>query len=218
MNGCKKPLFSLLFLLLCLFQTELQGQYTLNEVGVQAGGGYVSATSDFSGAGASLEGYWSHYFCGKRYGIHATGGLSTDFLSREGIANESFAGAFGDLSLNLLHFNAGFYFKIRAHEYHRPKEVAFFVGPKISVPLWGNLSGPMIVGNLNVGDAMDKVVPVVPRIHASVQMRRPMGKSSWFIVPSVEYSLIPEFETQSNSIQRLHLMLSFAFDLWDFRG
>lgn len=208
----------LLPLLLLMGFLSGKAQYTLDEIGVNLGGGYVTANSvavDLGGFGLHTNLFYGHYFCGKTYGIHVQGGFNYNNLS-----TSNGDGAFGDgtgaMTINQLQFEGAGFFKIKLKDYHRPKEWAVFFGPKFSVPLIQNYSSEMGSGKLSdiAGTPF-----IVPAAHLSVQFRRPAPeKKSWFFQPGIEYSLYDDFSTPQNSFSRLYLFLNFGYAFFDKRG
>lgn len=203
-------------LLICLFMglsKGLQAQYTLDEVGVNAGigGAFIPGISQtYGGPLVKANIHYGHFFCGKAFGIRAEGGFNyampSDDLFR----------------FQIIQFEGGFFFKLKRRDYHRPKEWAVIVGPKVHVPLFGHYStlrgepkesGPL--SDLNVAMRI-----IQPMAHLSVQIRRPVGdKKSLFIQPGVEYGIQSEFTGLSiGSFNRWNIFLNIGYAFFDKRG
>lgn len=194
-------------LLLSALSGPIRAQYTLNEVGAQVGTGLVTATTDWVGPSFHAEGFWAHYFCGKAYGIQANGGLNADKLYLSN-ADGGFIGGQRPV-VNLLQATAGAYFRIRPADFHRSKEWAFLVGPRIELPLVSRVNSA--VGSQPLSD----VAPVFLRVHGAFQIRRPMGDHSIFFTPAVSWSIASDIAPQ---YQRFHFQFSIAYTFWDARG
>lgn len=205
-------------LLLACLPFGLEAQYSMNEMGIGGGAGFsmMPNTQEFiPGAHIRGEYFFSHYACGKAYGFHVQGGML--FTSASG-TNGAWLGlplsSSGDLSL--LALDAGLFGKIRLHDYHRPKEWAVFVGPKLQAPLMGRY---LADGNRGKLSQIASVNRILPGMHLSLQVRRPAGKKSYFIEPGLEYYLLPSFKTNlGGPVQQMHIFLKFGYAFWDQRG
>jgi hypothetical protein len=196
-----------------------KAQYSMHEMGVGAGLGFTAMPSQeefVPGGHVSGEYFFSHYACGKAFGFHVQGGFN--FSSVSG-SNGAWLGlplsSSGDLSI--LSLDAGFFGKIRLHEYHRPKEGALLLGPKLQSPLMARYSADGNKGNLGQIGNMNRIIP---GLHLSLQLRRPASKKkSYFIEPGVEYYLLPVFKTSlGGPVQQMHFFIKFGYAFWDQRG
>lgn len=195
-------------------------QYHLNEIGLNAGGGLAmlqSSEGSLSGPAWNVNGFYGHYFCGKAYGIQATIGVNSFHPSTDDgglVVDDEEA---GQTSLTLTSLDAGFYFKLKKNDYHRPKEIAVLVGLKANLPLVTRYSSQNTSGSLETGGAI--VSTIVPGAHLSLQIRRPIGEMSLFIQPGAEYYVTPLFNGErAGDVNPLYLFLNVGIALWDQRG
>lgn len=218
----QRVLWILLFAVLTS-TTGVKAQYTLDEMGVNLalGAGFLhrvevgngTANSRDIGPAAQATFFYSHYFCGKRYGIQVQGGASW--------SQPWVTGALSNFSLNsqLLSFRAGGFFKVRPHDYHRGKEWAFQAGPVFDVPLLAQsratLDGVTLVESYR---EIATVRPVTPGLHASFQFRRPLGEHSLFIEPGAEFFLSRSFFTSVQDYRQYQIFLSIGTTFFDKRG
>lgn len=213
------PILGLIFLL-GFGASRLRAQYTLDELGISGGGGFAlfpNLVAPASGPGFNANAFYSHYFCGKNYGIHFLAGGSA-FLPSYASANELVSTLPSEkLSMTLVNLELGAFGKVRLHEYHRPRETALFIGPKVLLPLMSRYSAGEESGVLR---DVAKVSPVQVGAHLSLQIRRPAPeKKSWFIEPGVDYYFIQSFNSNpGGDVRNLYISLNFGFAFWDQRG
>ena len=182
----------------------VSAQYTLDEIGINAGGGFVHMNTPLSdiGAGANVNAFYGHYFCGKRYGIHTQAGLNYFSAGDSGFRRSQ------------VQVEGGFFFKVKRRDYHRPKEWALIIGPKVQVPVLrtANYDQPG-------GTPEPDWTPVIPVGHISLQFRRPAPeKKSWFIQPGFEYGLLPDYTSGGLDISRSYIFLHLGYAFFDKRG
>jgi hypothetical protein len=196
-------------------------QYNLEEMGFEVGPGFTmlqNASQSATGFGGNANVFYSHYACGKGYGFHITAGGTGLFpstahgenlldLSRASKASFQFAG-----------LDLGIMGKLRIHEYHRPREWAVFLGPKLLVPF--------LTSTVSDGDA----APLKDHVHSvnhfwtgaqlSVQFRRPITKKkSLFVHPGIEYYFLPAFTSDvAGGARPIYLFLNIGYAFWDQRG
>ncbi len=205
-------LTALLFGALNLFYFSAKSQYTLDEIGVNVGGGLAILSStggNQMGPGANINAFYGHYFCGKRYGIHTQGGFN--FINTRTETERT----------RQLQFEGGFFFKVKRRDYHRPKEWAIIVGPKFQIPI--ATSTRYFFGSIQ---PVKDWTPVVPVAHVSLQFRRPAPeKKSWFIQPGFEYGLLPDYQLPdlqfpagADVVSRTYFFLHFGYAFFDKRG
>ena len=207
-----------LFILLVLgfWAFPASAQYHLGEIGLMAGaGGNIPFGSPRVKPSFGVNGdfFYSHWVCGKRYGYHISAGLrAADVsLTRDFVLN--FPLQIGTPSrFTFTYFDAGFYFKIRLHEFHRPQEIAFLVGPKLNVTLAANASSQS--GAIK-NDNFKTVFPVNTGIHASVWIKRKLGKQSFFIQPGLEYYFLPNYKSSLDSFTGLYPFVNLGLTLWN---
>lgn len=196
------------------------GQYSMQEMGLSAGLGlgiFPNSHQTTVGPAVGAEYFFSHYACGKAYGLHFTGGINSTFPmnANDGIwidqplANKS--------SLQIIALEAGAYAKIRLHDYHRPKEWAVFFGPKIQLPIVAQYQTNLSSGSL--ASTSSSVNRIMPGLHLSLQFRRPVKKQSWFLEPGFEYYLPSLFQTLGGgNVHQSQIFLKFSYAFWDQRG
>ena len=110
----------------------------------------------------------------------------------------------------------GLFFKVRPHDYHRRKEWALLVGPKVYVPIRSGFSSSL--GRTSLVDQVEAINPFQVVLHTSVQVRRPFGKKSWFIHPGLEVALLPIFSGLQSDVGLFHLFLNVGYAFWEKRG
>jgi len=202
--------------LLLLVALPATAQYTLDEGGINIAPGFdwvrvydTEVQYNCIGPSAAASGFYSHYFCGKRYGIQLQGGVR---YARAATTN----GADGFvITYSMLDVQAAALFKIRPVDYHRRKEWAVHVGPVFDVPIRYRRSALTL--NENVRE-LASLRPVVPSLQVSVQFRRPAGETSWFIEPGIQYGLIPHVKWPLSDVSRANAFISFGYSIGDKRG
>lgn len=207
-----------------LLTLPVKGQYTLDEIGFNLGGGYGSYLNNVTplhGPAARLSGFYSHYFCGKAFGIQAQAGVQGLFpSSSQGPLLFPVTPEGSNLSLRRIQAELGFFFKLRPHDYHRRKEWALIVGPVLPLPISTTFTfdGPTSTrsGNWDLLEPI-KAAPF-PLVHLSFQLRRPLDKKSWFIQPGVEFSPAVVFETAATSFRSFNAFITFGYAFWEKRG
>lgn len=189
--------------LLCL---QSKAQYTLDEIGVNAGGGLGLYSNPgiqgrHVGAGANVNAFYGHYFCGKSYGIHTQAGFNYFNIGTDIIR------------FSQVQFEGGFFLKWKLKDYHRPKEWAIIIGPKFQVPLLRKIkTDPQF-------DIPVEGPVILPIGHVSLQFRRPAkDKKSWFIQPGFEYSIFEDFQLVNSVTRRTYFFLHFGYAFFDKRG
>jgi hypothetical protein len=196
-------------------------QYNLEEMGVEAGPGlavFQNTSQSALGPAFSANAFYSHYACGKGYGFHITAGASGLFPSITQGQLLLDPPASGQTSLQFANLDFGFMGKLRIHEYHRPKEWAVFLGPKLQVPLITRYASAGSAGGLK--DVTSAINHLWAGAQLSVQFRQPITKKkSWFIHPGVEYYFLPSYRSATAGDSRLlYVFLNFGFAFWDQRG
>jgi hypothetical protein len=196
-------------------------QYAMEEMGFEAGPGLAVLSSSNGaaiGPGGNALVFYSHYACGKAYGFHFTAGANALFPATSKGADIVDLGfpskanfRFGNLSFAALG-------KIRLHEYHRPKEWAVFLGPKLQVPLLAQVASTQESGPLS--QKAQSVNHFWTGVELSMQFRRPIGKKkSLFVHPGIEYYFLPAFNsTAAGAVKPLYVFLNFGYAFWDLRG
>lgn len=212
--------FALLLLGLTYWQGS-QAQYSLHEAGMDAGAGLLSLQNQgafVGGPDVGINGWYSHYFCGKRYGIHAEAGIRYAVVYA-GNSESAFANTDErPVRLQFGNADAGFYFKIRKNTFHRRKEWAVMAGLKTRIRYAAHRSVPTTSTELE--PFTSELPRVLPGAHLSLWLRRPLGKElHWFLQPGVEYFFVPVMATPTEgNFNGLHLFLRVGLSLWDFRG
>lgn len=203
------------------FPQGAAAQYNLEELGMEVGPGFAmlqNTSTNALGPGGNVNVFFSHYACGKGYGFHITAGATALFPStQEGqlLIDEPAAGS---TRLQFAGLDVGFMGKLRIHEYHRPREWAVFLGPKLLVPVMARAASDAGSGPLD--DQVRTVNHFWTGAQLSVQFRRPISKKkSWFIHPGVEYYFLPAFSSSvAGDAKPLYIFLNFGFAFWDQRG
>ena len=216
-----KNVAGVLLTLLLALPIAAWSQYNLEEMGVEAGPGVAllhNASQNATGLGANANVFYSHYACGKGYGFHITAGATGTFPSTTKGELLLDPPAIGKTGLQFVALDFGVLGKLRIHEYHRPKEWAVFLGPKLQVPLMARYNSTTSSGSL--GDVTNSINHFLPGAQLSVQIRQPVNKkTSWFIHPGVEYYFLPSFRSAVAGESRLlYVFLNFGFAFWDQRG
>lgn len=212
--------------LMCLFWFGLPAwgcaQYALEELGVELGPGIgllQGSGANAMGPGGNANAFFSHYACGKAYGFHLTAGAAAMFpgtADGSGLIDVADAGA---TRLQFVGLDFGVLGKIRLHEYHRPREWAVFLGPKLQVPLMARSASD--AGAKPLTQSVQSVNRLWTGVQLSVQFRRAASKKkSWFIHPGAEYYFLPAFNSLAakGGVKPLYLFLNFGFAFWDLRG
>ena len=206
------------------FLLPLRAQYTLNEMGVNAGGGYgfyLNPVAELRGPAARVSGFYSHYFCGKAYGIQAQVGIQGIFPnSTNAHALFPVTPEESQITLRRIQGEVGFFFKLRPHDYHRRKEWAFLIGPVLPNGITTTFAFDSPSANFNGNwDILEVTQSISPVLHASFQLRRPLGDDlSYFIQPGVEIGPTPAFETEATSFRSFNAFITIGFSFWEKRG
>jgi hypothetical protein len=217
----KAIVFGIILGIVLAFPMIGHSQYSMEEMGIEGGGGWAifpNSAKSLAGPAFNANYFFSHYACGKAYGLHFTGGFAGFLPSAADATNILDDATAGKASLRFAGFELGAMGKIRIHEYHRPKEWAVFLGPKLQIPLMAAYSSEN--GNGGLRDKVSSVGAFWPGVHLSVQFRQPASKKkSWFIRTGAEYYLTPAFQSVgAGSVQPLYLFLNFGYAFWDKRG
>ena len=167
-------------------------------------------------ANASID--FTHYPCGKAWAIQGSIGIVGAKASfQEG---EALSGLLGTdrMSISMLAAELGATLKLRLHDYHRPREFAFVIGPKLWVPALLRQNSGLGAGPLK--DAGLDPQPLLVGGHIGLQFRRPApDKKAWFIEPGLLWMPMPLFNThEGHAVAPLSIYLNFGFAFWDQRG
>jgi hypothetical protein len=209
-------------------------QYHLHEFGFKVGGGSSvpfmrSDEIPFEGLaenqnvaplyGANLDAYYSYYPCGKSYGFHLELGHRVCGVRETADLNDTF-GPFGperDLKrdLHIGYLNLGAYFKFRKNNFHRDKETAFMVGPKLNIRTF-NLQNYEGTSQRFAPEGLRELNRFLPGLYAGAWFRLPLKgtRRHWFVAPGVEIYFLPnarsEFGPQFATLYP-HLNLAYTF-------
>jgi hypothetical protein len=210
-------LLSALFGFPCL----LAAQYNLEEFGVEAGPGLsmlMSGTGNAIGPAANANAFFSHYACGKGYGFHINAGATAMFPLTANGSTMTDQLSTSKMQFSFVSLDVAVLGKLRIHEYHRPREWAVFLGPRLQVPLLARYSNE--VGQGSLASTTASVSRILPGIELSMQFRQPIGKKkSWFIHPGAAYFFPRAFNAHINPGPKpLYFFLNFGYALWDQRG
>ena len=207
-----------------------QAQYHLTELGAVGGLGlalgyqYSSNARQETGLALPAAGYLSHWVCGKSWGYQVDAGFNyagqrySISVDKNGTDPDQIPPSAG---LRALWFHTGFSFKLRAKNYHRPRELCFVFGPVMQTRLWSQAvlqrdpysSASRLPGR---GNAFRFGA------QASLWFRLPMGKRlSWFLVPGFEFLTPYQMRTSrypnAYIIEFWQPMLRVGFTLWNNR-
>lgn len=199
-----------LFLALFAFVSlPVFAQYDMSEVGIMGGGGYTFSLGDPAlspGPGANAKGFFSYWHCGKNHGLHGDLG----FRYFQATALPGFRpDPNGEDIKNLMHFrfiDAGAYFKVRFHEYHRPKELSFLAGPKL---------------NINVSNRQNiEALAATPRlisagIHLSAWYKMKLTSQFLYLQPGLEYYPLAYMESTAGPVSNAYLFFNAGVTLWN---
>lgn len=181
-----------------LCATSVHAQTSISEAGVRVHGGlhFPSVASYNIGYRAGAAGFFTHFFCGKRYGYWLETGLQAGTFSIAGTPRIDFL---------LTQLDLGAYLKLRAHRSNRKKEWALLVGPKVA---------PLLVQASNTLDP-DRRVGFVLALHTSVCYKAPMGKrSSLAIHPGLEWNSNLSPPLRPIDLTNLYVFLGASLMLW----
>ena len=193
----------------------IKAQYSLQEAGISAAAG-VCLPLEYKDAKIALgwQGkiFFSHYACGKRFGIHADLGVRSSGLVLPWSA--SYAGLGEPVHIRMNWIDGGFYFKIRPHEYHRPVEPALLAGIKLSYSPYVTLDGKSQKSNYDI-----QFNRFQPGIHLSGWFKRKIGNQSLFIQPGIEYypfhSILLSRGIIGAQISGMYIFLGAGYSLWN---
>ena len=209
----KKVLF---LFLLSIIALPTFSQYDLSEVGIMGGGGFVPSLGDqylASGPGLNVKGFFGHWHCGKNHGLQ--GDIGARYF--QATAQPGFrATPNGQDTDHLMHFtavDAGFYFKVRFHEYHRPKELSFLAGPKINVLVDASTS-------TDNGRQRIQSLAATPRtfsagIHLSAWYKVKLKAQFLYLQPGLEYYPMPYMESSAGPVSNMYLFFNAGATLWN---
>ena len=208
-------------LLVLWLPMQTAAQYNLEEFGVELGPGIsllVSESNKAIGPAFNANAFFSHYACGKGYGFHVNAGVTGQFPSTADGSRMTHEISSSPLQFSMVSLDVAVLGKLRIHEYHRPREWAVFLGPRLQAPLLARISNEFGSGALS--GSVAKVGRILPGIELSMQFRRPIGKKkSWFIHPGAAYFFLPAYEAQPMASPKpLFFFLNFGYALWDQRG
>ncbi len=196
-------------------------QFHLDEIGMQIGGGtnLASGAKQLKPSYAyDINAFYSHYRCGKRDGYHFEFG-ARGFRLNENAISPALIAPISILKRNyhFMFLDLGAFFKIRPKDYHRNKETALLIGPKLNVRLTSfDYTDSLGLQRFNK-DEYRKLPVFNPGFSLSLWIRRPYAaKKSYFIRPGVEYYFGKTVKTESGlSFNSFNLFLNFGFIFWD---
>ena len=197
------------------------GQYHLTEIGGSGGAGMNISTHNskiHNGIAWSIQGFASHYICGKSFGYHGMLGYR-GFVNKEEVYQlPSIVGpkTYGTTKFVFHYLDVGAYFKVRRHNYHRPKEACLLIGPQLNVLLAATANRQPYRT-----DDWRHILPVVLGVHISVPIRIPfILNTKAQIEPSLEYYFTDNVKNISDrpaTLQTLALTMNVKIQLWDNR-
>jgi hypothetical protein len=186
-----------------LMLQPVRAQYNFTEVGFRLGGGTnlpLLESTLKTGAAWNVDGFFTHFRCGKRDGFHFDVGLrgfsiseriepgEVSLLYPEQPAQTTYSFGFAELGAN---------YKIRATKHNTLKEVAFMIGPKVNFRLWSVASPEGLASRQLAGSDLRSVPLVNPGLHLALHIRRMLTKFHYlFIIPGAEYYFLPTVNVQ----------------------
>ncbi len=173
----------LVLALLCMGLSPLRAQFALSEGGVRVALGVIApleAPRAQVGPSISLGGFYTHYLCGKRSGYWLEGALVQHFFNERGGTAPSLvsAAATGPNQYTLLNLQLAALYKFRPVNYHRAREWAFLIGPKLDLALTPRVATGSEGFGLLADSATRQVRTGWLGLHTSVIYRRPMMRTS----------------------------------------
>lgn len=197
------------------------GQYHLTEIGGSGGIGINVSTNNskiHNGVAWNTQGFVSHYVCGKSFGYHGALGYRGFVNTEEVYQLPSIVGpkTYGNTKFAFHYVDAGFYFKVRRHNYHRPKEACLLIGPQLNVLLAATANRQPYKT-----DDWRRVLPVALGIHISTPIRIPfiLGTKAQ-LEPAIEYYFTDNAKNISDrpaALRTLNLTINLKIHLWDNR-
>jgi hypothetical protein len=199
LNGLWCGLFSVWIV---VFQ-PVHAQYNFTEMGFRLGGGTnlpLLESTLKTGAAWNVDGFFTHFRCGKRDGFHFDVGVrgfsiseqiqagDISLLYPERFERTTYTFGFAELGAN---------YKIRATKHNTLKEVAFMIGPKVNFRLWSVASPEGVAANRLSPNTLRSVPLVNPGLHMALHIRRMLTKFHYlFIIPGAEYYFLPTVNLQ----------------------
>lgn len=206
-------------LLALAFAPQMHAQYALTEAGVRlAVGPALPQGANRLGVGpaATLAGFYTHYVCGKSYGYWLEGGLRyTGGSEAEGAEPSLLAlGNTQQVSYSFVHAEGGAYLKLRKNNYHRKKELALLVGPKLQLRALSRATPADSTGASYASDGYRSVASIGVAAHLAVTYRMPLGKRSLIIHPGVEYSFLNWASASGAAYRNIYVFVGAGLVLW----
>lgn len=198
-----------------------QAQYQLFEMAAHAGAGarmLTGSSASVPGPGAHLTYSYTYFPCGKAFGFEGRASLMYAQTALEHGATFLNNPLAGKTTVGWTGGDIGAAFKVRLHEKHRPKEVAFLFGPKISFPALAWYRSE--IGNGGIPNADVSLNRLAPAGFFAIQFRRPAPeKKSWFFEPGVEFMPTYLFRRADNFHHgAMYIYFQFGYAFWDQRG
>lgn len=206
--------FLLIFLFSLVF-SPLFGQYSLQEVGLTAGAGIsvpMEPKGSKPGLGWHAKVFFSHYTCGKRYGIHADLGFRSGTVELPWTAFD-FGVPREKLVIGMNWIDGGFYFKIRPHVYHRPVEPALLAGIKLSYSPYVTFNRSALQSSTGIS-----VNPFQPGIHVSAWLKRKIGAQSFFVQPGIEFYPLVALSLPKGNVSGMYAFIGLGYSLWNSKS
>jgi hypothetical protein len=209
----KKSLMLIAFAFLTL---PVFGQYDLSEVGVMAGGGFAPSLGDAtvrSGPGGNVNAFFSHWHCGKNHGLQGSIGLRHFRATAQPGFRATPNGQDVDHPMDFTALDVGAYFKVRFHEYHRPKELSFLVGPKLNVLVNSGTSNGN--GRQRIQTLAAEPRPISAGLHLSAWYKIKLNAQFLYLQPGFEYYPLPYMESTTGPVSNMYLFFNAGITLWN---
>jgi len=206
--------------LLMTSQINLYSQYHLNEAGAFLG---LGSNIPLDGKTVkpyyayNFNGFYSHYRCGKRDGFHAEIGMRGFRVNEKAVENGFLQSEnTGKHDYHFMYLDLGLMYKIRREKYHRDKETAILVGPKLNVRASSfHYNDSTKLQRYNPNDYRDLTL-LIPGIHLSFLSRIPFRpKKTYFIRYGGEFYFLPNAKTDKQNFSSIYLFIQLGIPFWN---
>lgn len=223
-SGMGTPLRRIFLVLAGLWAglSHLHAQYELDEMSVHAGAGLGVVLHSYQaglGPAVNADFAFTHWPCGKAFAIQGNAGVVLGQTRWED--GQPLLGVFdaGATRVGWAVGALGASIKVRLQDFHRPREVALVVGPRLWVPVYMRAATAQGKGGL-AATTDAKPHPFLVGGNLGVQFRRPApDKKSWFIEPGLFWSPVSLIDGALDArTVPVYLYLNFGFAFWDERG
>lgn len=220
---------ALLFVVLVLaLGTNASAQYAFTEGGIHLRGGAILPYGSprwQAGPSLAIGGFYTHYFCGKRSGYWLEASLQQHFFQETASTSPSILrdGATAENQFSLLNLQVAALYKFRAVNYHRPREWALLIGPKLDLA-FNSRAAAGAEGYTALSDSSTRTVQLLwLGAHAAILRRWPIGgkgknaKRSILAMAGVDYYPLALAERGPVRLQAVVLTFGVGLTVWDNR-